>query len=174
MNGRSEVEQVHQDLVPLIESFSERQTEAKEAIKKLMVAERRIFCAAAIRVLAQTALSPGTRYLAQLLSNERLLGPGLLDTVNCRTEEALGAARAAVEAGLPIQNGLEFALKIALQEQPSFANTAKILRALDLLAASAPAGWWDGTQLEVMNYPDNKVRSRAALLIGRCSKSTIC
>lgn len=171
MNAALNAEQVHRDLARLVGCYSESQSESEERIQQLLLSDRRAFCAAGIDVLAEAAPSAGTRYLAQQLANERLLGPGLLDTVNCRTEHAIAAVRAALEANIAIQGHLEFALKFALQEPSCFANTAKLLRILDLLVVAATPGWRDSSQVELMNHPDSKVRSRAALLIGRSNKN---
>jgi hypothetical protein len=164
---RDACDQLCQAIGALVQSFSEGQIEHKESLKKLLQSGRRAFGIAGVRALAANALSPGTKYLAYLLSSERLLTPSLLDTMYCTPEDALAAGRMSVQGGERLQQSLELSIKEALQAVPSFDVTVRILRILDLLSATARPDCWASCESELMAYPDKKVRSRAALLVGR-------
>ena len=160
-----------EDIALLVECYSEKEAFGRQSLMKLLVSDPLAFRAASVRLLATAPPSPGTRYLLHLLSREKLLISGLLDTAACRLDEAIPATRAALEAGLPLQIALALDLATSLQEHVSSANTNRILRSMDLLAATCPPTTWNSLQLELAAYPDKLVRSKAALLVGQSGKN---
>ena len=166
----SKVEACVQEISRLMETFSGQEQANKQSLQQL-AGNAGIFCAAGIRVLAAGPVSNGLRYLVQLLTKNRVLTAGLLDPKTCTAAEAVAACRAAVESGTQLTSALEIALTQALQASASSQNSARILRILDLLAASGAQSSWNSFQLELMAYPDKMVRSKAALLIGRNAKN---
>ena len=161
-------EELYRDMLLLMASFSKAPPERKEPFEKLLV---RALCTAGIRLMAHDGASPEARFVAHLLSREGLLSASLADTAMCRTKEAIAAAQTALKAGVQLHSGLSQVLDRALKQAASFDNIAKILRILDLLGAVS--GCCNSSRLELMAYPDKKVQSRAALLIGRAVKNPL-
>jgi len=159
-------EELYRDLLSAVASFSAGPAERKESFEKLLV---RALCTAGIRLMAQRGASGEAQSVAHLLSRQGLLSASLADTTICRTEEAVAAAHTALQAGVHFHSGLARELDAALKQPASFENIARILRILDLLGAIS--GCCNSSRLELMAYPDKKVQSRAALLIGRAVKN---
>ncbi|HUA20057.1 MAG TPA: HEAT repeat domain-containing protein [Bryobacteraceae bacterium] len=160
-----------QDISRLVETFSGQEQANKQSLQMLAGETPAVFCAAGIHVLAAAPVSPGVRSLVQLLTKSRGLTAGLLDPRTSTVAQAVAACRAAVESGAQLHSALEIALTQALQAPTGSQNSARILRILDLLAASGAQSTWNSFQLELMAYPDKMVRSKAALLIGRNVKN---
>ncbi len=163
----SKLEACVQEISRLVETFSGQEQANKQSLQQLAAGNTGTFCAAGIRVLGAGPVSSGLRYLVQLLTKNRVLTAGLLDPKTCTAAEAVAACRVAVESGTQLTSALEIALTQALQASTSSQNSARILRILDLLAASGAQSSWNSFQLELMADPDKMVRSKAALLIGK-------
>ena len=159
-------EDLYRDLLSAVASSSTGSTERRAPFEKLLV---RALCTAAIRLMAQRGASEEARSVAHVLSRQGLLSASLADTTICRTEEAVAAAHTARQAGVHFHSGLAHELDLVLKQPASFESIAKILRILDLLGAIS--GCCNSSRLELMAYPDRKVQSRAALLIGRAVKN---
>ena len=160
-----------QDIAALLESFSEKDTAGKQSLSQLLVSDPRVFGASAVAVLAKSQPSAGARYLVQLLMKGKLLPATLLDPRIAEPREARTALQAVAANGTNLQPMLELALNKTLQDQSGVENSQRIMRLLELLAAIAPASFWNSFQLELMAHPDRMVRSKAALIIGRSSKN---
>ena len=158
--------ELYQDILALVTAASERPVE--QFFENSL---RRTLCSAAIRFIANDGGSPEARSMAHWLGRRGLLSASLADTSLCRTEEAVQAAQTALDAGLPLQSCLAEELSGALKQAPAFETISKILRILDILAALSDG--FDLSRLELLAYPDKKVQSRAALLIGRAIKNPI-
>lgn len=154
-----------------IESFSDKDSSAKQKLNELASSDTAVFFAAAIHVVAAAKASQGLRYLLLTLSKDKRLSIGLLDSSICTQEEASAVARAAAQAGVQLQATFEMALNKALQGQASPQKAELISRILDVLDATCDASCWNSFQVELMAYPDKIVRSRAALLIGRSTRN---
>jgi HEAT repeat protein len=164
-------ESLTKDIAAVLESFSEKDQSGKQSLSQLLASNPRNFTAAAISVLAKCQASPGSRYLVHLLTKEKMLPAGLLDVRSTDLQGAVAAVRAVAEAGTNLQPMLELALQRALLDQPGLESRARILRLLEVLAAIAVPSCWNSFQLELMAYPDQMVRSKAALLVGRSTKN---
>jgi hypothetical protein len=165
-----------QDMAALLESFSEKDTSSKQSLQQMLAADRGAFSRASMRVLAQagaTASAPGAgaRYVVHLLRKENLLTETLADPHGSRQEDAVAAARVVSQISTTIAADLERMLGGVLSQSPSPATTTRVLRLLDVLEAAAPQPRFYLFQTELMSYPDSGVRSQAALLIARTSKS---
>lgn len=154
-----------------IDSFSQKDSKAKQIFNQLASKDPAIFFAAAIRVVAAAKASEGLRYLIGTLAKDKRLSLGLLDSNVCTLEEALAVTRAASEAGVQLQATFEVALNKALQGQASLVKTDLIARILDILAVTGDANCWTSFQVELMAYPDKVIRAKAALLIGRSTRN---
>jgi hypothetical protein len=170
MPSEAPAETFARDLTRLLDSFSETDPAAKQALTQLQMRDPRAFAVAAVRILGQTKTSPGSRYLVHLLVKEKMLPSSLLDE---RIAEplALASLRTVTECGTNLQPMLELALNRALQDPPGHEVTARILRLLVLLAAISAPGLWNSFQLELMAYPDKFVRSKATILIGQSTRN---
>jgi hypothetical protein len=154
-----------------IESFGENESAGKQLLNQLANSDPAVFFAAGIHVLAASKPSEGSRYLVQTLAKDKRLSIGLLDPKVCTAEQAMAVTRAAAEAGTQLQATFAMALNKALQGHASPQSAERILRILDVLAATADQNCWNAFQVELMAYPDSVVRSRAALLIGRSTRN---
>jgi hypothetical protein len=61
-----------QDIVALLESFSEKETSGKQSLQQMLFSDQGAFSRASIRALARTTGSPGSRYVLHLLRRENL------------------------------------------------------------------------------------------------------
>ena len=159
------------DISKAVDLFSENDASAKQVLNQLAGSDPAAFFAAAIRVVAASKPSPGSRYLVLTLAKDKRLGLGLLDPHSCRLQEALAVTRAATAAGAQLQATFEMALNAALRGQASGSKIERILRILDLLEVTCAQNCWDSFQVELMAYPDKLVRSKAALVIGRSTRN---
>jgi len=160
------------DISKAIESYTEQDGAAsRQLLNQIASSDPALFLAAAIRVLAASKPSEGSRHLVLILVKDKRLSVGLLDPQKCTLQEALAVTRAAAEAGAPLQNAFEMALNKALQGQATPHKIERILRILDILSVSSSQTCWNSFQVELMAYPDKMVRSKAAFLIGRSTRN---
>jgi len=159
------------DILKAIESFPEKDSNAKQVFNQLASSDPALFFAAGIRVVATSKPSEAVRYLILILAKDRRLSIGLLDSTVCTIVEAVAVARAAVEAGSQLQSTFEMGLNKALQGQASPPKAERILRILEILAVVSDQNCWSSFQVELMAYPDKMVRAKAALLIGRSTRN---
>ncbi|HLJ51387.1 MAG TPA: HEAT repeat domain-containing protein [Bryobacteraceae bacterium] len=172
MSPESELlESYTQDLTSLAESITEKDPAGKQSMLQLLTGDAQAFCAAGICVLARAKPSPGARLLVHLLGKEKLLTAGLLDPELSREDDAAAAARSIEEMGTRLQLGFEIALSAALQIRSKAENSARVLRILRLLEAIEAQSCWPSFQNELLTHPDQIVRSKSTLLIGRTSKN---
>ena len=155
------------DISRLMEALPEQEEASRQSLQLLASSHPQAFCAAGIRVLSNSKPSAGRALLVQLLIQDRKLVAGLLDSRICALEEAVAAAQATGEVNSPLRTALETALTQTLQASTSAQNAARILRILELLAATGAENCWKSFEAELMAYPDKLVRSKAALLIGQ-------
>ena len=159
------------DIAALLESFSEKETSGKQSLQQILSSDKAAFSRAAVKVLAQTTGSAGSRYVLHLMKKHNLLMEALADTRGSKREDAVRAARVISEIGSPIDADLERVLSATLSQPPSAANSARVMRLLDVLEAASPQPRFYLFQTELMNHPDSTVRSRATLLIACTNKS---
>ena len=154
-----------------IESFPEAESSGKQLLNQLASSDPAGFFAAGIHAVAAATPSEGSRYLILTLAKDKRLSLGLLDSQACTLGEAVAVTRAAAAAGAQLQASFEIALNKAMQGQASPQKSERILRLLDILAATGAQSCWSSFQVELMAYPDKLVRSKAALLIGRSTRN---
>ena len=159
------------DISKAVQSFAGQEAAGKQELNRLAGADPVLFFAAGIRVLASAQPSEGSQYLIQTMAKDKRLSIGLLDPNVCTIQQAVAVTRAAAEAGAKLQATFEMALNKALQSHTSPDSTERILRILDILAATSDQSCWNSFQVELMAYPDKMVRSKAALLIGRSTRN---
>ncbi len=165
------LESYTQDLASLTESVTEKDPAGKQSMLQLLTGDPPAFCVAGIRVLAQSKPSPGARLLVHLLTKEKLLTASLLNPEICSEDEAAAAAKAVEAMGTRLQLGFEIALSAALQLRGKAENSARILRILRLMEAIEAQSCWPSFQIDLLTHPDQVVRSRSTLLIGRASRN---
>jgi hypothetical protein len=161
-----------QDIAALLDSFSEKETSGKQSLQQMLSSDRAAFSRASIQVLGQTASTAGARYLLHLLRKHNLLMAALIDPRGSKREIAMAAARKIPQIGAPVEADLEKVLSASLGEPRSPENAARVLRLLELLEVSSTQPRYVLYQADLLRYPDPVVRSRAALLIARHTKST--
>jgi hypothetical protein len=160
-----------QEIAALLASFSEKNTSSKQSLQQMLASDRAAFSRASIHVLAEATGSAGSRYVVHLLRKYNLLTEALADHRGSKRETAVAAARMIPQFGAPIDGDLERLLSTTLSEAPTTANASRVLRLLDVLEAASAQPRFYLYQTELLEYPDSAVRSRAALLIARSSKS---
>jgi HEAT repeat protein len=171
MNKGDTIESLVADISKALELFAADKASAKQVLNQLASADPVLFFAAAIRVVAVSQPSEGSRYLVLILAKDKRLSIGLLDPQVCTLQDALAVTRAAAEAGAQLQSSFEMALNKALQGQASALKSERIVRTLDILSVTCGQNCWNSFQVELMAYPDKMVRSKAALLIGRSTRN---
>jgi hypothetical protein len=160
-----------QDIAALTKSFSDNTAASKQSLDQMVSSDPSTFSRAAIRVLGQSTDSSGIRYVLHLLRKCNLLLPALADPAGTKSEDAVAAARVISRIGSPIESDLEAVLSATLGQRSSSANTSSIVRLLDLLGAASRHPRFYLFQGELLGYPDSLVRSKAAFLICRSTKS---
>jgi hypothetical protein len=161
-----------QSITGLLDCFSEKDPASKQSLQQMLSSDSESFGKAAIQVLARESTgAAGARYVLHLLRKYNLLIEALADPRGCRREDAMAAARMIPRISAPLDSDLERALSSALSEPASVARASRILRLLDVLEAASPQPRLYLFQNELLAYPDSAVRSKAALLIARSSKS---
>ena len=166
------LESYAKDIAALVERFSEKDSSGKQSLVQLLTSDAQAFCAASIKVLASVQDSAGARFLMYLLTKEKLLTAGLLDPGTCSLKDAVSAARSIDGMGSRLQPALEMALSRALQGHATPERSTHVLRILELLGTITTQNCWPSFQSELMAHPDARVRSKAALLIGKSTKNT--
>src|SRR5271156_4423848 len=87
------------DISKAIESYTEQDGAAsRQLLNQMAGSDPAGFFAAAIRVVAASKPSEGSRYLVLILAKDKRLSAGLLDAQGCTLQEALAVTRAAEEA----------------------------------------------------------------------------
>jgi hypothetical protein len=159
------------NILAALKVFAGNEADGKQALNQLASSDPSLFFAAGIRVVAAAEPSDGSRYLILALAKDKRLSLGLLDPNVCTVGEAVAVSRAAAAAGAQLQSTFQIGLNKALQGQASPQNAGRILRLLDVLAATCDPNCWPSFQVELMAYPDKFVRSKAAFLIGRSTRN---
>jgi hypothetical protein len=160
-----------QEITSLVASFSEKDTASKQSLQQILSSDQAAFSRASIQVLAEATGSAGSRYVVYLLRKYNLLTEALADSRGSKREIAIAAARMIPRIGAPIDADLERLLSTTLSEARSTENAMRVLRLLDVLEVASAQPRFNLYQAELLAYPDSGVRSRAALLIARSSKS---
>lgn len=155
----------------LVESFPERTKQNKRALSQLLSSDPESFSEAAMDVLKTRKASNGLRFVADLLAAENLLVSGLLAAASWNRSEAVVLAKTIAAGGTNLQPGLERALGAALGEPVRDGSVERLLRLLELLSAISWQNRVNLFQTRLMAYPDKRVQSKAALLIGSTANS---
>jgi len=167
-----------QDVATLVEAFPARAEASKKALRKLLVADPSTFREAAFDVLRdQHALKQqswaGAGYVADLLALENLLAAGLADRMATNRREAMAIAKSIAENNTCLPSALENTLGSSLREPPYAGSAKRIMDLLDLFAVASSENRLSMFQTQLMEYPDEKVQSKAALLVGGSAKSAV-
>jgi HEAT repeat protein len=160
-----------QKISAVLAAYSEKAVTAKESLQQILSSDGPAFRRAALQILAAGAGSAGPRYIVHLLRKHNLLNEALADSRGSKREVAIAAAREIARIGAPIEADLERLLGSVLCQVPSASNSSRVLRLLDVLEAASAQPRFNLYQTELLTYPDSAVRSRAALLIARTSRS---
>ena len=166
------------DVASLMEAFPARVEASKSALRKLLVADPPKFREAAFDVLRdRQALKQqsgaGAGYVADLLAQQNLLAAGLLDRMASNRRDAMAIAKSIAENSTCLPSALENALGSTLREPPYAGSAKRILDLLDLFAVASSKNRLSMFQTQLMEYPDEKVQSKAALLVGGSAKSAV-
>ncbi len=157
-------------LADALVSFSTAPTTATTTIRQLQASDPSGFAVAAVRLLASTEeKSPGVDYVAGLVISGNLWIEPLLDERVLTVEAAvpLAAKIAAVERCLDVYLVDKLVAK-AGGDVSAIPSTAA-LRVLELVDAISDCSRLASHLVRFLRHPSDKVRSKAALLLGRAN-----
>lgn len=148
----------------LVESFPDGAVENKRLLVELLDSDPEAFTEAALDVLKELGMCPGTRFVTNLLAAENLLITGLLDPAAANRVEAIALTKAISDGGTSLQPALERALGSALLEPTRAGGAKRILRLLDLFAAVSGPEPLDPVpdKLNDVSRPQRAIQSRVA------------
>lgn len=154
-----------QVLGSLLDELERSPADADRRIRALLNASHQWFIAAAVPLLKVPRDSRGWRYLVMLLSATGLLPDCLCDRF-LTLEEASGVARMAAAAGHDLD--LAIARRLAQTRPGADSAAARLLEIMDAVMR--------GTRTVelltcLLDHPNPRIRSKAALLIGRAAKN---
>src|SRR5712692_915899 len=151
-------------LKELLAGFAESPQASERALREMLANDAKHFCAAALSLIKGGAETPGQEALITLLTERDLLLGPLCDPSFCSRSEAIALARVAARS----QPQLDVKLARRLPELDGLC-CERVLAILDRIS--------DGSRIVFMLMPlmrqsDARLRSKAALLIGRSLKRT--
>ena len=160
--------QVNELLHKLLKSFDHQPATSSRLMRELMEKDQPAFLAAALSALRQTAGNRAYRYLIALLAGNDCLAGCVRDLA-----ASLPAALAVARLGMQIDPTLDLTLARGLTETGENTSRSELetIRMLEILSEIS-----DGPRLlplltSVLQSPNPRIRSKAALLIGRRRQS---
>ena len=150
--------------------FSTNRAGATTAISKLQVDDPSGFAASAVRILSTAAgkKSPAVQFLAGLLFTEHQSIDPLADE-NLPWDAAVAVARSLAVVDPQLDARLLRKLLAEAAVDVKSIRTARALRALRLAEALSDCSRLSVYLIQFLRHPSPEVRSKAALLLGRCN-----
>lgn len=161
-----------QPLQSLVASFPARPMLASREMRRLLDSDRNAFRQAALTLLKQKGPQAGHQHLLTLLVNnglvvDRLADPRFLDAPD------------AIEMARRIQNTIDSTLDVRLVRllfpangaPPAVTGDEPVLRILEIVGAISDGARVITLLSRLLQHPAAKVRSKAALLIGRMNRN---
>jgi hypothetical protein len=158
------------DIRAILNKFSEHDHSAKTALETLLVNDRDAFRAAALECLRSPEPTPGFRYLTVALMNKRLLIPSLVDPALCTAADAIAISKAVASIGIAIEAEAVRSLSAAVKRG---GNALVALRLLDIIRALGAEEHLIPIQDDLTAHPDERIRSKAAYLLVRATRSPL-
>ncbi len=158
------------DIQAILNRLSEHDHSAKTALETLLVNDRNAFRTAALECLRNPEPTPGFRYLAVALMNQRLLIPSLVDPALCTAADAVAISKAVARIGIAIEAEAVQSLSAIVRRG---GNAPAALRLLDIIKALGAEEHLIAIQDDLTSHPDDRIRSKAAYLLVRGTKSPL-
>lgn len=141
----------------------------KDELRRCLEEDPACFQRCAMEMLAGADGRPGFRYLVYLLLNSGLLARALFDGDNLTLSDAVALARNAARTGALLGTEFHDLLKADLLARDT-RSAQRLVRILEVLAAVSWTETFVPHRDEFLAYPDNSVRSKAALVIAQTTK----
>jgi HEAT repeat protein len=160
----------------IISEFDSNPITGARSLRALVQADRAVFLKSAMALLRKGEDSAGVMYLQTMLLSQGLLLRPLCDPSAFTLEEATKIARHLMVVDprfdlrllrtlIPNNSG------ISTQELERIAGTAAGIRLLEIIAEVSDGAHVLPTMTRLLSHPDTRVRSKAALLVGRSNKN---
>lgn len=156
-------------LTTAVTSFEQSPSQARKTLRDLLSADLNGFCVAALPLLKQGRADAGVQFLYEMLTGKGLLpfcNPALLSL-----EEEVSIARSAMEKEPMLDVKLARRLSASAAGGDAEAGGAVRLRILEVIEEISDGGRILPMLIQALRDPDPRLRSKAALLVGRTNKS---
>ncbi len=150
----------------LVADFPQNPTAISRALRKLSGDNWHEFLAASVAALTANDLSQGTRYLVSLLLREHALYGALCDPALLSISQAVAIVRIALV--VDPRFGVDFARRLTSLESIDEREAERILKILEEVSESMKIRPSLGP---LLRHPSCRIRSKAALLIGRANRN---
>jgi hypothetical protein len=154
-----------------VENFENNPVAAGRAMGQLLAEDRRQFHVAALEMLKTARKTPGHAYLLTLAVEGGVLAEALSDPSGFTLKEAVAFVQAASEVEPLLEVKLVRWTLSRVRDQPDAACTPAALRILSILERTSTGSRLLPMLVQLLRVPDPSVRSKAAVLIGRGTKS---
>ncbi|MGA2434903.1 MAG: HEAT repeat domain-containing protein [Bryobacteraceae bacterium] len=169
MSAQTDVSQVREQLQELIAAFAQNPSQIRKQLLELFANGRSVFCAGAVPLLMEAPENPAIQFIRELLISNCMLP--MCDPRLLPLEEEIQIARDLMKTDPLLDTKLARRFSQLAGEEASKMETEVAERILTVLGAIS-----DGTRIlpmlvQVLRHPDTRLRSKAALLVGRTNKS---
>jgi hypothetical protein len=164
-----EVQELAQRVKTEVDAFEEAPAKSRRVLREMMVADPRAFCVAALPVLREGIERPGVAFIYDLLADKAMLplcDPSLL-SLDDDVAIARGVMRREPLLDVKLARRITTAGREATEIDPDVA-----LRTLEVAGAISDGARIVPMLIQMLREPDPRLRSKAALLVGRINKST--
>lgn len=156
-------------LTTAVAAFEQSPSQARKTLRDLMSADLNGFCVAALPLLKRGRGEAGVQFLYEMLTGKGLLpfcNPALLSL-----EEEVAIARGVMEKEPMLDVKLARRLSESAAAWNSETGSSVRLRILEVLEAISDGGRILPMLIQALRDPDPRLRSKAALVVGRTNKS---
>lgn len=150
----------------LAADFPQNPAAISRALRKLADENWRDFLSASLSVLADSVVSHGVRYLVSLLLRENALHGALCDPALLSISQAAAIARLALVVDPHF--GVDFARRLTSLEAINEQEAERILKIVEEVSDSMRIR---PSLAPLLHHPNRRIRSKAALLIGRSNRN---
>jgi len=154
----------------LVDSYSHSPVTAGRAMSEMLARNRRQFYQDSLEILKSAERTPGHQYLVNLLIENDLLPEALADPAQFSLEEAVELVKrvSGIEPFVDVK--LVRWILDRLQEPAGTQVVPAVQRILSILEQVSSAGRLLPSLVQILRVPEPRIRSKAALLIGRCAR----
>ena len=154
-------------LASLVNIYGQDPHGSARHIRDLLESDRASFFGEALQCLSVAQDERGIRYLLAVMVTSGLLLEGISHPSFSR-ERAMDLARMAAKVGPPLGAAVVRRLKDPTQPALDDAGISRLLEILDAVSEGSPPP----ALAQLTDHPDERVRSKAALIIGRGNRSS--